>query len=92
MTKSIASNRRLPLIAHGETNPGLRRKACFRGKCGWNHQAGKQYRESEPEPAMSTVENQDHETSGGLGGEAAKAIYRGKPGSVNREKNRDVAS
>jgi hypothetical protein len=35
---------------------------------------------------MIAVESQGQETSGGLGGKAAKAIYRGRPRSVNQEK------
>jgi hypothetical protein len=68
VTKPIGSHGGLPLIAHGETDPGLRGKTGVRGKCSGHDQADKQDREREPGTPMSAVGSQGHETSGGLGG------------------------
>jgi hypothetical protein len=84
VAESIGCDGRLPLIAHSEADPGLRREASFRGKCGGNDRAYKQDRESEPGTSVGAVESQGNKTSGELGGKAAKARYRGKAGFVNQ--------
>ena len=85
MTKSVGSNGGLSLIANGEADPSLRSKTGVCGKCNGHDQADKQDRKREPGTPVSAVESQGHETSGGLGGKAANAIYREQPGAVNRE-------
>ena len=80
MAKSVAGNRRLPLIAGSKADPGLRGKPGFRGKCRGNDQAGKQDRESKPEAPVVRWKTKATKPQAGWGARAAKAIYREKMG------------